>query len=160
MIRVCGIDSSTRKTGISLFVNGKFKQVELIDLSKDKSSTDERINTMGNEILKILGTFKPEIVYIETPRGDGRNVELVRKLSEILGIVRAWTIQHDAYYEEVLPSSWRKYIGIEQGKKKRAELKQESINYVKEAFGLTVNDDEADSICIANAMLRKYGGKD
>ena len=150
------IDSSTRKTGMALYVNGVLKDYGLIDLSKSKEATDVRIGDMGGKILTSLNIWKPDMVYIETPRGDGRNVELVRKLSEILGIVRGWTIEHGKYYEEIMPSVWRKYCGLEQGKKKRAELKQMSMDYVKATYRADVNDDVADAICLGSAMVNRY----
>lgn len=155
-VRMVAIDSSTKKTGMSLFVNGKLEKWRLIDLSAHVRNTDERINMMGADILVLLSHWNPTMVYIEEPKGHGQNLELVRKLSEILGIVRAWTILNHAYYQEVKPSEWRKYAGIQQGKKKRDELKKESIDYVKRIHNLEVGDDVADSICIGTAMLNRY----
>lgn len=154
--RMMSIDSSTRKTGLACFIDGKLKKYKLIDLSKSHSDTDNRISEMGKQILSSLDEFNPSIVYIETPKGSGRNVELVRKLSEILGVVRGWTITHGAYYEEVMPSVWRKYCGIDQGNKTREQLKQASMDYVRSVFQISVNDDVSDSICIGIAMFNKY----
>lgn len=155
-MRMVSIDSSTRRTGMALFVDGRLYDFTLVDLSKSAAETDLRISIMGKEILDVLNMWMPDSVYIESPRGDGRNVELVRKLSEILGIVRGWCIGGGKFYEEVMPSVWRKHCGLEQGKKKRADLKAESVAYVKEKYGVEVNDDVADSICIGDAMVVRY----
>ena len=53
----------------------------------------------------------------------------------------------------------RKYVGLEQGGKKRAELKAASMEYVKSKYGIEVNDDTADAICIGGAVLNMYGEK-
>lgn len=156
-MRMVSIDSSTKKTGMTLFVDGVLHNFTLVDLSNSKEETDVRISMMGKEMLHHLDDWSPAAVYIESPRGDGRNVELVRKLSEILGIVRGWCIRNNSYYEEIPPSVWRKYCGLEQGKKKRAELKAASVEYVKEKYNVEVNDDVADSICIGDAMVNRYG---
>ena len=159
MARMVGIDSSTKKTGLSLFVDGELKDYCLVDYSKVKDIND-RINQMGLGVLSVLGDWLPDMIYIEEPKGEGRNVELVHKLSEILGIVRCWAITHGCYYEEVKPSVWRHDLGIEQGKKKREELKAASISYVKDKYGIIPEtDDVADSICVGAAMVEKYGGK-
>lgn len=155
-VRVVSIDSSTKKTGISLFINGKFNSSKLIDLSKSKETTDTRINLMGKSILFTLGQWDPDIVYIEEPKGHGANLELVRKLAEVLGIVRGWCIDCSREYTEVKPSEWRSYLGFKQGATKRDELKRESIEYVRDKYNILVNDDVADSICIGDAMIAKY----
>ena len=38
-------------------------------------------------------------------------------------------------------------------------LKEQSIQYVLDNFGLTVNDDEADAICIADAVIKLFEDK-
>ena len=50
-------------------------------------------------------------------------------------------------------SSWRKQCGIKQGAVTRDVLKMRDIEFVKEKFGLTVNDDVADAICIGWAKV-------
>ena len=149
------IDSSTKKTGMALFVGGKMNKYVLIDNSKEKD-VNKRIDKMCLDIIEQLSKWHPTVLYIEEPKGEGRNVELVRKLAEILGAVRAWCLTHGCYYEEVQPSVWRKYVGITQGTKKRAELKQASIDYVYTTYGAEVNDDVADSICLGAAMVNRY----
>lgn len=156
-MKFCSIDSSTKKTGMSLFKNGELMESKQVDLADSKLLVEERINAMGKSMWQVLDEWKPELIYIEEPKGEGRNVELVHKLSEVIGIVRAWAIVNDAPIEEVKPSVWRKHVGITQGRKKREELKADSIALVKEVYDIEVNDDVADSICIGIAMLRRYG---
>lgn len=153
MERVIGIDSSTRRTGMALFVDGQYSRHTLIDLSKSNEDTDARMNIMGRNILLVLNEWKPDTVFIEEPNGSGGNIDNFRKLSEIIGIVRGWCIENRVAYHECKPSVWRKNVGIEQGKKKRPELKDESIKFVFEKYGIEVGDDEADSICIAAGMI-------
>ena len=44
-----------------------------------------------------------------------------------------------------------------EGRKTRNELKEASINAVKDIYGINVIDDIADAINIGSAMLIKYG---
>jgi Holliday junction resolvasome RuvABC endonuclease subunit len=155
-MRLITIDSSTRRTGIALFENGVYQTHVLVDLSSSKADTDERINLMIDAMILILDDMRPDAVVIEEPKGHAK-VELLRKLSEILGAIRGWCIINKIEYHEIKPSVWRKYCGISQGKKKREELKEESINLVKEKYGMTVSDDEADSICIGIATINIQG---
>ena len=158
-IKTVSIDSSSRKTGMALFVDGNLEEYQLIDLSTSKESTDVRINVMGKNILLLLSRWQPEIIYIEEPQGHGCNLKLVNILCQIIGIVRGWCIQHNAFFEIVSPSVWRKYLGMSQGGKKREELKAESIRIVEEKYGIEVNDDTADAINIGNAMINRYKGE-
>lgn len=154
--RTVSIDSSSRKTGMALFIDGKLEEYQLIDLSTSKEPADARINVMGRNMLLLLSHWNPEIIYIEEPQGHGCNLKLVNMLCQIIGIVRGWCIDHKAYFEIVPPSVWRKYLGMSQGNKKREELKSESIRIVKEKYGIDVNDDTADAINIGNAMINRY----
>lgn len=40
---------------------------------------------------------------------------------------------------------------------KREQLKQESIQYVKEKYCVDVGDDVADAICIGDAVIKMFG---
>lgn len=138
---------------MAMFDGGVLQEYRLIDLSKSKEETDTRITTMGGNILKNLDEWSPSMVCIEAPQGHGKNVELVRKISELLGIVRGWCINNTATFREVTPSVWRKRVGLKQGATKREELKQESVEYVLNKYGIDVIDDIADAICIGDAMI-------
>lgn len=152
MVKLVSIDSSTNYTGMAFFENGKYVRHILIDQHIYKD-VDRRIDEMIRGITEELQKFKPDIVYIEQPKGSGGNVEMVRKLSEILGAVRLWCVWKGKDYHEIMPSQWRKWVGIEQGKKTRSELKTESIAFVENELGISCSDDEADSICIGMGAI-------
>jgi len=155
-MKLCSIDSSTKASGMALFIDGVYKTHVLFDYHKCRD-IDERINLMIKSIPKQLNKWKPDIVWIEQPQGEGRNVDTVRKLSEILGAVRCWCVFQKKEYFEIKPSEWRKWLpGYTQGKKQRKELKEESIQYVKERLKIDCTDDESDSICIGLGVLEYY----
>ena len=54
------------------------------------------------------------------------------------------------------PSEWRALISKEKKGRKRDELKQWSVQTVEKLFNKKVNDDEADAILIAQALVNKY----
>ena len=156
MTKTATIDSSTKMTGMSLFVDGEYEEHILIDHSKIKD-VNERMNVMIHDVVKELQKWKPDIVWIEHPQGHGRNVDMVSKLSEILGAVRCWCVFKDVEYNEINPSQWRKYLpDYKQGGKSRSELKQDAIDYVAEQLGIECSTDEADSICIGLAIVNMY----
>ncbi len=165
MTRFVSIDSSTTKTGMAYFEDGVLKEYCLLNHEKNKD-IDSRINEMILDIAEQLQRWKPVCVSIEMPKGGGfgkrpqdkafYNVELTRKLAEILGAVRLWCVWKKRDYMEIMPSEWRKWLGMPQGDKKRGQLKELSIQYVKDTLGIDVGDDVADAICQGWAVINYY----
>ena len=155
MTKFVSCDTSTNNSALTLFVNGQYKEHVLINKSKIKD-TFFRMNEMIKDIYKQLDKWKPNTVWIEHPQGHGSNVDMVGKLCEVLGAVRAWCLSHNCEYNEISPSQWRKYAGIQQGKLKRAELKQASIDYIKKKLGIDEGDDVADSIALGYAVINYF----
>lgn len=155
MTKLVSLDTSTKKSGCALYINGKLQEWKLLDCSKT-TDIDIRINEMGSALLSLLDKWKPDIICIEEPKGSGRNVQLVKNLSEIIGIVRAWSIRNDCSYSEIMPSVWRKWANLSQGNKKREELKRESMKLVEKRFSITLdNDDVCDAILIGAAIINQ-----
>ena len=50
----------------------------------------------------------------------------------------------------VKASEWRKRVGIKN--RKRADVKKEAIEMVKEIYGLDVSEDEAEAVLFARAF--------
>ncbi len=149
-------DTSTTKSGLALFENGKYKKHILLDYSSNKD-TDLRINQMIKGLMKQLQKWNPDIIWIEHPQGHGRNVSMVNKLSEILGAVRCWCVCKDKEYHEINPSEWRKWLpDYNQGGKSRAELKTQSIEYVKKHLEIDASEDECDALCQGLGVLEYY----
>jgi hypothetical protein len=62
--------------------------------------------------------------------------------------------------EYTYPNEWRAACGIHTGRGvKRETLKSADIKFVKENFGITVNDDEADAIGIGYAYVNKLSNE-
>lgn len=89
---ICGIDSSTQKTGISKFdsCSGELLNYKLIDLHKIKDK-DKRIDQMMLSICNQLTAWSPDIVYIEDT-WDRNNIQTLKMLTYIVGGVRYWCL--------------------------------------------------------------------
>lgn len=149
-MRLCGIDSSSRFTAISLFINGEYETYRLIDLHKVQDS-DQRIDRMILAIYETLDAYNPEIIYQEFT-WVARNPKTALLLTIIVGAVKGWAVSHDCEFKEIAPSAWRKILGLNEYKDNRKELKQKAINYIEETIGLTPEtDDVADAVCIGFA---------
>ena len=154
MTRLISIDPSTKASGVATFDDGKLVGYDLFKCND--TDVESRIHQMGAALLSYLKKNKPDIIYIEHPQGHGSNVALVGMICELLGIVRAYAIEKKIEYKELTPSVWRKYCGFAQGKKTRKELKQMSIDYVKEHFDVEVSDDVADAISIGCGVINYF----
>lgn len=64
---------------------------------------------------------------------------------------------NDIPYELLMPSEWRKILGIQEHGVKRQELKARAINLVYEQFGMKAEEDNAEAICIALATCVRDG---
>ena len=153
-IKLVGIDGATKKTGVCLLVNGELEKYTLVDTSKITDKR-ERFVQMSSSIKALLNEWKPDIVIMEDS-WNAANVEVTKLLSKLMGTVDGWCIDNNVEYHEVLPTVWRKYAHIDQSKKKREELKQASVQYVYDKYGVEVIDDIADSIAMADAWVNVF----
>lgn len=165
-MKVMGIDASTRITGIAIY-DGELEYWNALDFSKNKdynSRSGDMMMAIAHEIVE----RKPDVVYIEDTfekrgkfdniatmkkRGKFDNIATMKKLCYIVGGVRMVCLTKHIPYNLILPSEWRKSIGISKGSRtERETFKERSLDYVKEKYGVTdVTDDVADAICIAEA---------
>ena len=149
-MRVIGIDASTNKTGIAVFQDGKYVTHTLIDLHKIKDS-HERIPKMMIAICGYLDWHKVDKIIMEESMMTN-NISTVKMLSSIAGAVMYYATSHNIEFQLDLPSSWRKRIGLTQGRSvKRDVLKAEAIAAVKQEYKMDLTDDECESILIARS---------
>lgn len=153
--RLVSIDGSTKKTGISYFYNGTYVQHHLINYEK-VNNVEKRFELMSVGIWKILDDIKPNIIYIEETY-MGNNAQTLKTLTRIQGIVYAWCMNNNCEFNTITPKEWRKILEFKQAKDVgRKQLKLQSIEYVADKYGIAVSDDEADAICISDAIIKKY----
>lgn len=149
-MKIIGIDGSTNRTGIAIFNQGSYVTHTLIDLHKVKD-INERIPKMISEICKYIDGVKPDKILMEETVLSS-NTDTLKKLAYLAGGVMFYAHERGIEFELVLPSQWRKKIGLQQSNKiKREVLKQESIQAVKQEYGLDVTDDEADACLLARS---------
>ena len=149
-MKIVGVDASTNKTGISVFIDGCYETHTLIDLHKIKDST-ERIPKMMLAICEYLNEHKPDKVIMEESILK-TNIATVKMLSNLAGAIMYYATVNNIEFELALPSVWRKRIGLTQGKSVRREtLKAEAILAVKQEYDMDVTDDEAEAILMGRS---------
>lgn len=146
-MKICGIDASTRKTGISLLEDGKLIEYRLLDYSREKD-LDKRIRKMTSSINELLNYFNPNLILCEDVYND-KNKKTFKYLARLGGTILMWAIIKQVDIQYVLPSHWRGIVGIKTGKDiKRDQLKKDAVKIVKKDYNLDVTDDEAEAILI------------
>lgn len=149
------LDLATKKSGIAIWNGDKYKESYVIDYEKIRD-IDERTEAMGKKLISALDYYKPTLVYSEDSF-KGRNPKTMKCLCRLHGIVMGWCLSHDVEYHFIMPSAWRKYIpDFPNGRgSERDEQKEFSVTYVTDMYGFVPKtDDEADAICIGEAVIR------
>ena len=75
-MRVISFDQSTRVSGWSLFVDGKYVCSGVVDMSKSQLETTERSFMMAKKLWKILKEYKPDYLIIEHTQHSGVSILL------------------------------------------------------------------------------------
>ena len=147
-----GIDSSTKRTGYSIFRNAVLVNYGVINLEKIKD-TDLKFNSMCLDILNLLNTYKPKILVAELTSME-RNAVTQRKLTMILGVIYGWCLQNDCECIFYRAKEWRSLIS-QHYSSKREEVKKWAMDYVKEHYQIVVSDDVAEAILIGQARINE-----
>ena len=146
-MRVISFDQSTRVSGWCLFEDGEYVCSGVVDMSKSNLETDKRSFEMARRLWKILNEYKPGHLVIEDTQQQN-NVKTVITLARLQGMIIGYAEAHKIKVHILLPSAWRKALSYVQGPKvKRAELKQQSADYVRRHFGFELPEDENEAIC-------------
>ena len=157
MSKILAIDPSTKSTGIAVFEDNKLVYVGCIQ--DEGSNVYTRIEKMVNGVRKIMIDY-PDIkqVYMEDvlPTDVGNNREIYKKLMYLQGFLCDLFNEYHITPTFIFPSEWRSKCGIHTGRGvKRDSLKNQDMEFVRKVYGVDVNDDAADAVCIGHAVLKK-----
>ena len=144
-MKTLALDLSSKSSGYAIFENQELKKYGCISASS--SNLYKRIEKMTTELTTILKENKIDKVIIEdvVPDDVHNNGTVFRALMHLQGLVAYTLNKFNLSPEYVVASHWRKLCGIKTG----AGVRRESLNQ----FGITVNDDIADAICIGFAFV-------
>lgn len=160
-IYTIAIDASTKSTGIAIFQNGQLKDYDCIT----QSSKDVllRIKNMTDAVESIYKTYmnKGDVqIVMEQIIPDNlndvkwaKNQNTFKALFYLQAAIALMFHHYSKEIEFIGASSWRKQCGIKQGGAMRDVLKMRDIQFVKDTYNITVNDDTADAICIGHAKV-------
>lgn len=154
-MKVLSFDQSSNKTGWAAFNDNEYSKSGIID-KHQISDINIRIGEMGTSICKKIEEIHPDIVIIENIQAQS-GVSTVIALARLQGFILGWCYVHKIKVEIIGPSEWRSQLKFKQGAGvKRKELKEQSINYVKNKYDLDLPEDEIEAIAINDAARAKY----
>lgn len=158
-MRILSLDLSTKSTGYCIGQN----QSIISHGCTTASSKDvmKRIIKMRDELSKIIKDNKIQKIIMQQVRPDF-NSHTGKILMWLQGIITmaAYEINPTIEWDFIGASTWRAALKIKQGRGvKRNDLKPQDIQYVKNKYNITVNDDEADAICIFDAYNEKFNNQ-
>lgn len=159
-MNILALDLSTKSSGWAVMTEDSLIEYGCIT----SASTDliKRIFIMSDGIEEVLNKYKIDKIIVEEVRpegGYGVGNQKTHKALMWLQAKIAFLIYEKfkgIQIEYIYPSSWRASIGIKTGRGiKRTSLKQADIDFVKEKYNISVNDDIADAICIGFAQFNE-----
>lgn len=157
-MKILAIDGSSKSTGIAIFENNKLIHHQCITASSGDSL--KRILKMAQRIEQIYQEYKPTDIIMEDilPQDVKHNQNVFKVLIYLQAAVVLTLNKYKAHVELCTASHWRSLCGIKTGRGiKRQSLKKSSIQLVKNKYGLIVNDDVSDAICIGLAYWNQHG---
>ena len=170
-VTLLSLDTSSTKTGWAVFKNGIYKESGVLDWSRIKDNTEDRLQIMYIDIIQHIQKYEPDILVIEKDivgSGKRQNMSTINTLVKLIGGVWAYCIQlnmdtpmnlpageFNIFYVEYTPSEWRSLVGITA--RKREDCKAASIKRIKDIYKIDVDDNEADAINIGEAYINEWG---
>lgn len=155
-MKVLSIDASTKSTGFALFDGKELKAYKCVTASSNDLAT--RIKKMVFALDEILSKNKVDIIVLEEVRPEQglQNIKTHKALMYLQGAFYLLIQERFKHIkiEYLYPNEWRSKCGIKTGAGvRRSLLKPLDIKFVKETYGLDVNDDIADAIGIGHAYI-------
>lgn len=157
MSKVLSVDQSTRCSGYCLVEDNKYVCSGVVDMSKSDLDTHERSFEMAKAIWKLINKYKPTHLIIEDVQNQN-STKTVIILSRLQGMIIGYAEAHGVETHILAPTVWRRELNYSQGPKvKRAELKKQSADYVRNKYGFVKTEDENESIALNDAARKKLG---
>lgn len=160
-MRILALDASTKSTGAAVFDEDMLVNYDCFTAS----STDliKRIQKIIAELNLFLINNPVDKIIMEEVRPEvGTNITTYRALMWLQAAINF--LLHENFpkvkVEYVYPNEWRAACGIRTGRSVlREKLKSEDIKFVKQTYGLEVNDDIADAIGIGHAYVNQLSNE-
>lgn len=157
-MKILALDLSTKSTGYAIFDNKQLINYDCLTASsKDPINRIKLIIKQLDNIL-LCNPDIEKIILEEVHPTTEQNSKSIHTYKILMYLQAALTfLVHEQYNNIpiifIYPSEWRSRVGIHTGRSiTREQLKQDSINFVKQKYNINVNDDIADAISLGYAI--------
>lgn len=146
------LDESTTCTGYAVFDDSEL--IEHGTFSFKSKDVLERVSLIMEEIENLIDTYKPDNMIIEDVQIT-MNAATAKSLLGLQFMIEVYAHRNNISCETYRTTKWRKILGLSNSRAlDRKAKKQETIDYVKDKYGIDVlKDDESDAIAIGTAYL-------
>ena len=149
-LKLIAFDQSTTATGWCVM---EMKTARIIEsgviLPKKNDETIDRIIYTIKRCLNLVRTNEIAFVFIEGVQVQ-KNPRVYEVLAKLAGSLEVLLYESGYFVNVVKASEWRKRVGIKS--RKRADVKKEAIELVKELYDLEATEDECEAILMARAF--------
>ena len=153
-MKLLSLDLSTKSSGWCIGTNGQLESHGYI--TANSKDVIKRIIKMRDQLSEIIKNNNINKIIMEEvrPEYNSHTNKVLMWLQAII-VVAAYEINPSIECEFIGASTWRAALNIKQGRGiKREALKPKDIQYVYNKYKITVNDDQADAICIFDAYWK------
>lgn len=152
-LKLIAFDQSTTKSGYCVMEMGSGDIIEsgVIIPNKNDETIDRIIYTI-KRCLNLVRTNEVAFVFIEGVQVQ-KNPRVYEVLAKLAGALEVMLYESGYLVNVVKASEWRKRVGIKS--RKRADVKMEAIELVKELYDLEVSEDEAEAVLFARAFAKE-----
>lgn len=141
---IYGLDLSLNSTGICIFTNdGQFVECMTIDTT-DLKEVKLKLTRIGNDFIKIIKTYEPEIVVIE--QGFTLYNNSTQAIFKVHGIANYIFSEYEQIY---LPASTIKKIVGGKGNMTKEKIRDIIIQQYPNVKFKNLDESDAFSICLA-----------
>lgn len=154
------LDLSTTSTGWAIADN-EGKLVKYGCITSSSTNFIKRIIKIKEQLFNLIKEYKiTNIIAEEVHLDDFKSTHTYKVLIylQYAMLEAMYLADPKISYEFIQANSWRSKIGIKTGRGiKRETLKKADIQYVQDNYGIVVNDDIADAICLKDAYFNDRG---
>ena len=156
-VKLIAFDQSTTASGWCVMEMGTAQIIESgVILPNKNDDTIDRITYTIKRCLNLVRTHEVTFVFIEGVQVQ-RNPVVYEVLAKLAGSLEIMLYESGYLGNVVKASEWRRRVGIKS--RKRALVKQEAIDLVKELYQLQPTEDECEAILFARAFAQEEPNK-
>lgn len=152
-LKLIAFDQSTTATGWCVMKMGSADIVEYgVIKPNPRDETIDRVTYTIKRCLNLTRTNEVAFVFIEGVQVQ-RNPVVYEILAKLAGTLEVMLYESGYLVNVVKASEWRRRVGIKN--RKRAEVKKEAHELVKELYGIEATEDECEAILFARAFAKE-----